>query len=620
MTRSRRAAPWLLVAILLVYLALALWYSVIIPLGEAPDEVPHFTVVRFLAQNGRLPTGTDEHEAWQPPLYYALGAVLTLPIEDGLEMPFAVRANAHFDPADPRAPKNLLLHSSAEAWPFRGWALAWHLVRVLSVALGAITVWTVFRLGSVVFPEQPAIPLTMAALTAFTPQFIFMSAVVNNDNAATTLSALTLWQVAALLHDPDCSRQWRRAAVLGLLLGLAVLSKASLIALLPIAGVAIVVSSARCELPAEAAAGGEQARAGYEVTHPAGRSSRVWLAIVSLVVAFGLAALLAGWYFVRNWQLFGDPMGWSFLRQTHALREGPLTLNVLAWLVEGIFRSFWLGWIGIALDVLLYWLIGVVCLVGAAGFVVWLVRRWKTLGWSTLWTLALLGLHAVLTIASLVQWTATVQGTDQGRLIYPILPTVMLVVASGWAWWVKDQAQGWVLGALSAGMLCLAIITPLRYIAPVHAPAPAATESELAAASPLGVIWEDVKLLGYRLGSNQVRAGGELVLDLYWEGLRPMERDLQALIQLVDSDDQFLMYLDGSPTAGRDTTDRWTPGVALASRHILRIPDYGQRGEYRLTISLHPFGQEAWLPGDGPDGPLPDNRLVLPEVVRITGP
>jgi hypothetical protein len=346
----------------------------------------------------------------------------------------------------------------------------------------------------------------------------------------------------------------------------------------------------------------------------------VRLAIVALVVAFGLAALLAGWYFVRNWQLFGDPMGWSLLRQTHALREGPLTLNVLAWLVEGVFRSFWLGWIGIALDGLLYWLIGVVCLAGAAGFVVWLVRWWKTLGWSTLWTLALLGLHAVLTIASLVQWTATVQGTDQGRLIYPILPTVMLVVASGWAWWVKGQAQGWALGALSAGMLCLAIITPLRYIAPVHAPAPAATESELAAASPLGVIWEDVKLLGYRLGSNQVRAGGELVLDLYWEGLRPMERDLQALIELVDSDDQFLMYLDGSPTAGRDTTDRWTPGVALASRHILRIPDYAQRGEYRLTISLHPFGQEAWLPGDGPDGPLPDNRLVLPEVVRITGP
>ncbi|MFC2030671.1 glycosyltransferase family 39 protein [Chloroflexota bacterium] len=611
MIRSRRAVTWLLAAILLIYLALALWYSTIVPLGEAPDEVPHFTVVRFLARNGRLPTGTDEHEAWQPPLYYALGAALTFWIEDAGGTPFAARVNAHFDPVDPRAPKNLLLHSTAEAWPYRGWALSWHLVRLVSVVLGAITVWAVFRLGDVVFPEQPAIAVAMAALTAFTPQFIFISAVVNNDNAATALSAVILWQVAELLHDGDCARLWRRAAILGLLLGLAVLSKASLIALLPIVAVAIVVASARCSQSADPAPGSGGAP---------WRSSRVWLAFRALALAFGVWALLAGWYYARNWQLYGDPMGWSFLQQTHALREGPLTPDLLVWLFRGVYRSFWLGWIGIGFDGLLYWLIGLASLVGAAGFVAWLARCWKALDRSTRWTLAILGLHAAITVASLVQWTATVQGTDQGRLIYPILPTVMLALAGGWAWWAKGRAQPWVLGSLSAGMLCLAVVTPVLYIAPVHAAAPVATEGEMANATPLNVSWEDVRLMGYRLESAEVPAGGELVLDLYWEGRRPTERDLLALIQLVDSQGQFLMYVDGSPTAGRDTTDRWTAGVPLASRHLLPVPAYGQPGEYQITISLHPFDQENWLPGEGPEGALPGDQLVLPETVYLTAP
>ena len=45
--------------------------------------------------------------------------------------------------------------------------------------------------------------LAAAAFTAFNPMFIFISAVINNDNAATTLSALVLWQTAALLSDVD---------------------------------------------------------------------------------------------------------------------------------------------------------------------------------------------------------------------------------------------------------------------------------------------------------------------------------------------------------------------------------------------------------------------------------
>ena len=590
----------LLAVVLLAFVVLATWYSLTIPLGEAPDEPPHFTYIRYLAQHGRLPATIEEHEAFQPPLYYALGAVLTFWIEDEPDAPFVLRANANYDVVDPSAPKNLLLHTTQEAWPFRGWVLAWHLVRLVSVAFGAVTVWAVYRFGRVLFPDRPAIPLAMAALVAFTPQFLFMSSVSNNDNAATTFSALVLWQVAALLHDPERTQARKRSALLGVLLGLGLLSKASLVALVPVVGLAILAAGAQ------------------SLTAKLG--DRLAYAFGSLLLAAGVTALLCAWYFMRNWLLWGDPLGWTFTLQVSALRQDPLSLDVLSWLFRGIFRSFWLGWIGIAFDEALYWLIASVCLLGLAGFVAWLVRGWRVLGGATRWTLALLGLHAAITVVSLVQWTATVLGTDQGRLIYPLLPTVMLILVVGCAWWARGAMQKWVLGGLVLGMLILAILTPVCYIAPVHAPPPVATEGELAAATPLNVDWDGVRLLGYRLESDRVQPGGKLVLHLYWQALQPIDRDLMALIQLVDESGQFLMYTDGSPTAGRDTTDHWTPGASLSSRHLLSIPDYGQAGDYRLTISLHPFGQQDWLSVTGADGSPLGDRLVLPETVRLIAP
>ena len=93
-----------------------------------------------------------------------------------------------------------------------------------------------------------------------------------------------------------------------------------------------------------------------------------------------------------------------------------------------------------------------------------------------------------------------------------------------------------------------------------------------------------------------------------------------ALIKLVDSEGEFLMYTDGSPTAGRDTTDRWRPGVALASQHLLAVPDYGTPGRYQLTVSLHPFGEQMWLPAVGQDGSALGDQVSLPVTIHVTAP
>ncbi len=592
MVQPRDLPCILLTALLLVYVALATWYSLVIPLGEAPDEVDHYGVIRHLVQHRHLPDSEEEHEAVQPPLYYLMGAALTFWIRD--HAPFAVLANADFDPWDPLATHNLLLHPISEAWPFRGWTLAWHMARLVSVGLGAVTAWAIFHLGGDLFPESPVIGLTMAALTAFTPQFLFMTAVLSNDNAAAAMSALVLWQVAVLLRH-NTLRPWR-LALLGLLLGLGLLSKSNLMALVPIVTLAILIVWWK---------------------HPSHEMKKL---LSAWLLTLGLAGLVSGWYYARNLVVFGDPLGLSFVLTTNPLREGPLTLDVLTWLFRGLSRSFWLGWIGIELDEWLYPVIHALYLAGLLGFTVWLVLRWRQMAAHVRWTLVLLGLHFGITLASLIHWTAIVEGTDQGRLIYPLLPTIMLILVAGLLVWLPKKVRPWGAGSLAAAWLVLALVTPGRYLAPVHAPS-VTVASLPSEATPLdvrfvGSLW----LLGYRLESSQARPGEKLTLDLYWRADVSQEADIWVLLKLVDAGGTFLMYKDGSPSAGRDTTDRWTPGTIIASQHRLAIPNYSQPGTYWLTLSMHRSGERVWLPINDAEGVALGETLALDVPIEIVAP
>jgi hypothetical protein len=580
----------LLAALLLLYVVLATWYSLVIPLGEAPDEVDHYRVIRYLAHWHRWPITEEEHEAVQPPLYYLVGTALTFWIRD--HVPFATLANADFDLADPLAPRNLLLHPAYEGWPFEGWALAWHMVRLVSVALGSVTVWAVFRLGRTLFPARPDVGLAMAALTAFTPQFLFMTAVVSNDNAATAMSALILWRVAELLRRGSLKAP--QLALLGLLVGLGLLSKSNLIALLPVVGLAIVAAWWR-----------QRERRPGDLLH-------------ALLLVFGLAGLVSAWYYVRNLVVFGDPLGFSFVMSTNPLRQGPLSSDVLVWLFRGLSRSFWLGWIGIELDEGLYWVIHGLCLASGLGFGAWLVLRWRRIAVHVRITVALLGLYGVLILTSLISWTARVGGTDQGRLVFPILPAVTLVLAAGLLIWLPRRSGRLGAGTLAASWLILALIAPGRYLAPVHAP-PAPVDALPSSATALDVRFgESIRLAGYQMEEVRVRPGEKLSLNLYWQTDAVVEENFWLLIELVDANGTFLMYKDGSPSAGRDTTDRWAPGSLVASQHRLSIPDYGQPGTYWLTLRMHPSGERVWLPIYDPAGSSKGDILTLNDPVEIT--
>ncbi|MCJ7620963.1 MAG: hypothetical protein MUP64_12170, partial [Anaerolineae bacterium] len=577
-----------LLVILILFCLLAASYSVIVPLGEAPDEVPHFTYIRYIAEHHRLPVGAEEHEGFQPPLYYLLGAASTFWIDSS---DYAIRANGDYSFTDDLPPFNLLLHTTVESFPYRGWALAWHLIRLLSVAMGATTVWATYWIAREIFPKDRYIAVGAAAFNAFLPQFLFISGVINNDNLAACLSALMLLVTVKILrgaymrsHAPGPEAltmvrlfeedkrdkrfagvrpriiantlrrvcQYRYFLLLGTLTALGVMAKTSLLNFYAIVLLTIGI-----------------------VLWQEGRGLRLSLrrGLALAVVCLLPFVVLAAWWFVRNQILYGDPLGWALVLAANALREGPLTLADIQWLIWGLYRSFWYRWIGIELELAFYAALAIPCLLGLAGLLTIPWRRERLAPHSPL-ILSVLGVYFLLVSGSLIPWTATVQGTDQARLLYPALAAIVLFLFLGWAQlvprrWGQNLAYG-----VGGAMLLFAVVAPLRYTIPTYAPPPILTREDLAdVQNRVDINFGDqIELVGYELNGQEWHPGDDLLVTMYWEALDDLDQDYWLLTRLVHKRDWDLVSKDGCPSAGRYTTDHWRKGDVIPSVHRLRIP------------------------------------------------
>ncbi len=236
---SARLSRTLLALILVIYLLLALGYGIVTPLFEAPDEHLHYFTADFIAREGRLPTTRDPglmaQEAAQPPLYYVLGALIARATGGASDSP-QLWPNPRSNPADPygeslaRPPlnANVFIHGPAEAWPWRGYVLSAHLIRMLSSLLGLGTLLCIYGAGRTVWPGNPERSLSAVALVAFLPQFAFVHGAVSNDAAITFFSAAAIWQLLRITNgERNASKRSSVGSymLLGITVGLAMLSK-----------------------------------------------------------------------------------------------------------------------------------------------------------------------------------------------------------------------------------------------------------------------------------------------------------------------------------------------------------------------------------------------------------
>ena len=215
----------------LIFLLIGLVYLYAAPNFEASDTVQHIGVIKWIAERGELPLQSADHdklygqEGSQPPLYYLLMAAVWNAFDNSdfearyLPSPFTVIG----DPLR-LGNRNLVIYKQVYPPDLSGSSLTLYVIRLLGVGMGAVTVGAVYQSARTLLPGRAGFALLAGALTAFNPQFLFISASVSNDNLINMLAALITWQMLLMLRD---GFQRRRSLLLALLIALAALTKLS---------------------------------------------------------------------------------------------------------------------------------------------------------------------------------------------------------------------------------------------------------------------------------------------------------------------------------------------------------------------------------------------------------
>jgi hypothetical protein len=434
-----------------------------------------------------------------------------------------------------------------------------------------------------------------ASLVAFNPQFIYLSAAVNNDVAAALLGTAVLALCARLVRGGST---WRRSAGLGVIYGLALLTKLHLAAL-----GAVIVAARGLALRMDAREGAWR------------RAAR------DLALIVGVAAAIAGWWFVRNWRLYGDPTGMS---QLNAMWGGRSAEGHLWALIQGIpylWSSFW-GRFGygqipvpeVVTDVLL-----ILVVLGLAG---WLRALWVSVLRRHVRNLSTIKKHGVPVLGvgfdeepmpgatdkivkrsgiSVEGVSSALSGSRKraavygllalalalflgvvgyyiliqpagamGRFLFPVLPALALLLVGGLQA-LNRRRVAWIGPALAVGMGVFALYALgwVLWPAVTYPPSTSLPGSPALEADVGGV----GRVLDVEVTPELVRPGDPVFVRVVWQPLVPTAEPLTVFIHLVDDTGVVLAQRDTWPGLGRAPTTRWIPGRVFEDVYRVDVPD-----------------------------------------------
>ncbi|MDO8670185.1 MAG: hypothetical protein Q7O66_02000, partial [Dehalococcoidia bacterium] len=403
---SKRLRLVLLATIVAVYIIFGAAYASKTPTWETPDEPAHFNYIRYLAEHRQFPElkvgdynqdyleelkankfppgkpiDSVRYESWQPPLYYLSSVPLFWASTDL-----------------PQSQQVVVL-------------------RLFSVFLGVVLLLVSYRIARRVLPKDDLLALAVPGFIAVLPQHLAMTAAVSNDTLSEVVLSLILLVLVERICDPLSApsvstgrpqwlrlpspfgkgegtasaalgggenkasvalreadgrvfhgeRQiWRSGLMLGVLLGLALLTKSTIYVGAVLIPLGLLLS--------------QLGKNGQIPLGKALQSLRFRPVVEESAIAFVIALALAGWWFVRNAWIYGglDLLVWRrhdlvVLGQPLA---GPFNLAFAKFFVTTTFQSFWaqFGWMGVLADERTYTLLGVLTAIGLVGMGLFLVR------------------------------------------------------------------------------------------------------------------------------------------------------------------------------------------------------------------------------------------------------
>lgn len=555
-------------AILLFGFAVMLATGHATPLFEAPDEGAHFLYADTIASTRDFPIiesreevlTSRSHERHQLPLYYLIGALLIADtdrseIEASIRgNPFTVQGQIAVNNANTFIQRLEPLDQTAQAsWRYR----------LFGVMLALVNTCGVYRAARIITRRRALAALSMLALLSV-PSFLFIASAINNDNLAALLGTFGFWWLL---------RAWTRrritltdALIFALIAAGAMLTKLNIALLTPFAFGWLLI-------------GVWQRR----IAH------REWLR--AAVITACAMLILSGWWYIRSWVLYGDPLGVEATSGVWGRGAPPTDIGRILFEAEGVWRSFWMV-LGNFNTPGPDWLIVLVTLATGAMPIGLTIRA----GRKRITTPEVMAATwCLVVVAALVAVTRTINAS-QGRFLFPIMAALLPLMIMGLHRLWRGAPSILIGGLAVAALIMPTVVLPRAF--PIAQPvATIPTDAVTVDASADGV-----SLLAYHIITPTVTPRDIVVVDVYLSGTGGA--DLALLAKAIDpATDVPIASIDTPP--GLVSADQFTPGVIYRVRLRLRIEEARITGfEDRQLVFA--FGWWRGLNGD----PFDQSRVV----------
>lgn len=166
------------------------------------------------------------------------------------------------------------------------------MLRLIPLACGALQVETSFRAVKHVFPDRNDLQVMGTLIGGFAPMNFYISQVIGNEPLAGLLSSIAVVMVLGLISSDVLTLPKKKLLLLGIVLGLALLTKVTAVLLVPAVLLALISMQSRMKASAKTV-------------------------VVACLAVLGIVVVVSGWYYFRNWMELGSPFvgGWETSRR-----------------------------------------------------------------------------------------------------------------------------------------------------------------------------------------------------------------------------------------------------------------------------------------------------------------
>jgi len=262
----------ILAVIIVLALVFRIVFALIVPIFEKPDEKAHFEYIQFVAENKKLPVQT----------------------ENDIHAEFFQPPFYHYFAS--------FIFSFIRTFTQN----IWHqivLLRFISIFFSMLTLCLIYKISSLLFDDK-TLRFGILAFASFLPSYINFNSAVTNSNFADFLMTLIIYLLVTFIMK---GIDYKKIFLLGIIVGISLITRLSVIPLTAVIPFVLFIKH-----------------------YP-----NVKKIIKPLIIIFSIALIISGWYFLRNFNLYGDFLGINAMK----LASPPDDIKV-----DSIFVARLLGW------------------------------------------------------------------------------------------------------------------------------------------------------------------------------------------------------------------------------------------------------------------------------------